>query len=99
MSCTIFVTLVWTAFFQANYDALTYHVILTDTGGYYLISSEEYPVSEYTSTGDGGLDLLTDQSDLPGHFFFVPFLQDYDVDEGFSNSLDADFIWGIQQVS
>ena len=63
--------MVWTAFFQANYDALTYHVILTDTGGYYLISSEEYPVSEYTSTGDGGLDLLTDQSDLPGHFFLL----------------------------
>ena len=99
MSCTIFVHFGLHYILPSKYNALTYHVILADTGGYYLISSEEYPVSEYTSTGDGGLDLLTDQSDLPGHFFFVPFLKDYDVDQGFSNSLDADFIWGIQQVS
>jgi len=69
--------------------------MIENTGGYYLISAEEYPVDDYKSGGDGRLDTLTAQSDLPGHFFFVPFLQDYNQDEGFASQ--ANWTWGMPQ--
>ena len=67
--------------------------MIENTGGYYLISAEEYPVDDYKSGGDGRLDTLTAQSDLPGHFFFVTFLQDYNQEEGFASQ--ANWTWGM----